>query len=39
MGTDEDAAAPVARSEGGSDAATIPGRLLAAAAVAGVGCS
>ncbi|PSP66476.1 iron ABC transporter permease [Halobacteriales archaeon QS_1_69_70] len=36
MGTDEDApaAAPVARSEGGSDAATIPGRLLAAAAVA-----
>ena len=36
MGPDEDAptAAPVARSEGGSDAATIPGRLLAAAAVA-----
>ena len=36
MGTDEDApaAAPVARSKGGSDAATIPGRLLAAAAVA-----
>ena len=39
MGPDEDApaAAPVARSEGGSDAATIPGRLLAAAAVAVAG--